>query len=680
MNAQQQHLYSWTRRRHSHHRSHPSHPSHPKAHPLVHRRPLLSQATKPGSNFYLHVNKDWIEKTSIPEYEATFSVSEEVENHIHTQIEEIIKDAIQYTEKNPLHDGGIAAHPLTLIGTLWKSAKATRKLGEAEESLKYLKKLLSSFSCIRDTQDVMRILAELCVSNIPNILDVRITIHKETSSKYMFTIEPDFPGLNYHYYDTKIPHNTKVLKEYELLCKKLGGIFELDGLEQTIHLETSLVENYINEVNDDLICVKGSILRDKFPGIPWGIFFKTLGFPQWETTPLLLRSMGWIRILSRLLKTLSLETWKLFFCKQILLEMIPHLPEKYSCHYFSFFGNKLQGKKTPLPESLQIESLLTHVCQDEISQLYSKKYVKSKTIEKSREIANTILKSAKRRLSETEWLKPSTRRKAIEKIQAIGCGIAVPSRWKEFEPVEHLTENNLIQNLIFLKKREYSTMVKMLGKEPCCWQEGVFQVNAFYFSETNELIVPAGTIQPPFFSIQASDGWNYGGYGAILGHELIHAFDSDGKEYDPDGKQTAWWTPADNAAFTRKIKTLIELFNSTRLHGKSVNGYMTVNENIADLGGLAVALDSLKTVLEKKGVSEKEKKEEYRDFFISYAVSWRTLLRPQKLEQMLLLDVHSPPELRVNLIVSHFQEWYDSFDIQESDALYIHPEKRIRIF
>ena len=184
----------------------------------------------------------------------------------------------------------------------------------------------------------------------------------------------------------------------------------------------------------------------------------------------------------------------------------------------------------------------------------------------------------------------------------------------------------------------------------------------------------------PFYSREASDAWNYGALGCIFGHEICHAFDEDGKNYLTTGEKKDWWSNSDNIKYTRKTKKIIKLFAKQDIHGKHVNGYKTVSENIADSGGLSIALEALKSSQKDRGVSEEECLEEYRDFFISFATSWRTKYRREKLDSSIELDVHAPAFLRVNLVVSQMKEWYDAFDIKEDAGLYIKPEDRVIIF
>jgi putative endopeptidase len=192
------------------------------------------------------------------------------------------------------------------------------------------------------------------------------------------------------------------------------------------------------------------------------------------------------------------------------------------------------------------------------------------------------------------------------------------------------------------------------------------------------MTIPAGMLQPPFFDMNRSHAWNYGGIGSAIGHEITHGFDDEGRMYDPEGNYTNWWSTEDERTFNKMSTAVFDLFDGVTYMGGKVDGKLTLSENIADLGGVAIALTALKTEL--KGKSETDINAAYRDFFTSYAVSWRNKDRPRKAKQALLLDVHSPAPLRVNLIVRNFQEFYDAFGIKEGDPGYVPVEKRVTLW
>jgi predicted metalloendopeptidase len=223
-------------------------------------------------------------------------------------------------------------------------------------------------------------------------------------------------------------------------------------------------------------------------------------------------------------------------------------------------------------------------------------------------------------------------------------------------------------------------MLTRIGKRHTFWEEGIYRVNAYYYSEFNEIVFPYGILTPPFYKKGANPSWNYGGIGATFGHELCHAFDDDGKEFDQNGLVRRWWSKKDIHCYEKKAKALEKIYSSERILGKHLDGENTLSENIADIAGLSICLEALRANLKERGVPQEDIAKEYRIFFISYATSWRTLYRTKKLKSNLATDVHSPAYVRVNKVVSQMDEWYEAFDIDKSSPLFTKPEDRIRFF
>jgi putative endopeptidase len=207
-----------------------------------------------------------------------------------------------------------------------------------------------------------------------------------------------------------------------------------------------------------------------------------------------------------------------------------------------------------------------------------------------------------------------------------------------------------------------------------------FVSNASYFSESNHIVMPWGILQWPFYCKAAPIGWNFGGVGATISHEMTHAFDLEGSQYSPRAVFKEWWTRKNRAQFQKRTRKVDTFFSRFKHYGIPLNGKRTLSENWADLGGIVISLRGLKTLLDSKNASEQERKEAHRNFFQAYAVSWRTLVRKEKMALSILTSVHAPGEDRVDRIVPQFQEWYDAFNITENDALYIPPNQRLKFF
>jgi predicted metalloendopeptidase len=332
-----------------------------------------------------------------------------------------------------------------------------------------------------------------------------------------------------------------------------------------------------------------------------------------------------------------------------------------------------------MPKDKLTLHLSKHWLGASLGSLFIGKYVSKEIKQQAKSIALEIRDSAITIVSSTEWLDESTRQKAMNKIRSIYFGVAYPSVIKK-DKYTQLHPEQMIKNILLLSELDFKDEMKKINTELHSdeWEDDVFAVNAYYYNEGNRLILPAGTLRWPFFDTRASDGWNFGGLGCAIGHEISHAFDEDGKDFDEHGNKNVWWSRGEQVKYHKKTKALIELYNRTIHSGQHVNGVLTLSENIADLCGVSIALGALKRRL--KGMPSHIAKKELCDFFTSYAVSWRTKEKKEKVAQSLIIDVHAPPSVRVNNIVCQFQEWYDCFDIQPGDHLYKDPTERIRIF
>jgi len=289
-----------------------------------------------------------------------------------------------------------------------------------------------------------------------------------------------------------------------------------------------------------------------------------------------------------------------------------------------------------------------------------------------------LKQAAVHRVNAVEWLSPETRTMAVKKLQQMRVQIAYPTAWRNARVSLHPT--TLLENIITLgeadTKRSLSELGHACSKENGVWEDGIFIVNAFYYADQNKMVIPLGILRSPFFDLKKSIGWNYGGIGCAIAHEMTHGFDEGGRMYDENGSWKNWWSSQDELHYHEQTKKLVKLFDKKAYKGGHVNGTLTLDENLADLGGMAIALQAL-----EEDIKDKSKRIPYlRDFFNAYAISWRLKDRSKKAKQALEIDRHAPPEFRVNLIVAQFSEFYEAFEVPEGSPMYIAPEHRIKLW
>jgi putative endopeptidase len=530
-----------------------------------------------------------------------------------------------------------------------------------QNSVDYLQRIIHTLECVHSKEDIIHKFAHLSQIGYPSIFFFHYRIE---NGKNILVLDPNTSALPAPFYKD----STK-LANYKKLLHKIGPQFHVDDLERVVPMEHGFVRTIDELWSDEYHKTKGNAFAKKFPGIPWDIWFEAHGLSNWKTMTFYYRSPRWIRFISQMLKEVSIDFWKLFLARAYIVPSLPFLPPPFDEEHFTFFGREAQGQVKKTPQQELFVRIVYDYCTDLFSKLFWETYGDTKLETEIRNFVNTIVEATCSRISKTEWLQPATREKAIEKVKGMGLEIIRPREWTPFTPID-LESNNLLLNIFRLGEMNMTNMLSRLGEKHRFWDEGIYRVNAYYYSENNEIVIPYGTTYNPFYSSEKSLAWNYGALGSILGHEICHAFDDDGKDYDVHGEKKKWWTRKDNLRFNQKTKALIKLFNSKLVDGNRLDGKKTLGENIADLGGLAIALEALQMSLPEGADTQ----EAYREFFISFAVSWRTKYRKQKLQRMIESDVHAPAEFRINCIVTQFDEFYEAFDIVDK------PKEQIRIF
>jgi putative endopeptidase len=358
-----------------------------------------------------------------------------------------------------------------------------------------------------------------------------------------------------------------------------------------------------------------------------------------------------------------------------------YLPKAFDEETFSFFGQTLNGTPEQEVRWKRAVNFTTAVLGDDVSKLYVAKYFPPDTKAKADEMVKNIIAAMDRRIDQLEWMTPETKVKAHAKLAAFTPKIGYPSQWRDMSGVQ-IERNDVIGNAMRSAQFEHAYRIGKLGGPIRRWEWGMtpMTINAYANPTMVEIVFPAAILQPPFFDPNADDAVNYGGIGAVIGHELSHHFDDQGAKYDSKGQLIDWWTPGDTKAFTGRLDKLVEQYNQYEpLPGLHVNGRLTLGENTADLAGLTVAHDAYVASLGGKPAPVIDGKTADQRFYLGWAQVWRRNYREPNLRQRLLTDPHSPSEQRGN-IVRNLDPWYDAFGVQPGQKLYLAPAERVRIW
>lgn len=620
--------------------------------------PALTYSSKwIGDDFYTWVNKEWISDTTIPAFEADFGASEEIEECIEDEITSIFHEILAKPKPNQEE---------ALVQNLHASFHHSRA-----ESLVFVKEHIEQVNCIQSVRDILKHLGLLCRYRLPSIFSIEYVNTRE--KRLEMSLVPNIPGMA-----PKLYESPEFIHKYKDFLHKVGRALDIDRLERVVPFEKKMVQLFDNDEDEKLTQTKGYGLTRKFK-LPWDAFFEAAGFAHWESMPLFYRYPKMIRKLKTIFHQVPLSMWKDYILKCYLTPLIKYMGAPFEGFYQDFIGKYLQGKEKSPPKEVFINFAYDFL-PDTISKLFWQRCGDQAVITGAEKIAEGIHKAAISRMRENTWLSTGSKMASIEKIKAITYKIGRPATWEDSPEID-FSKTDFIKNRFLLGEAALRQLQSRLGKRHTFWEEGIYRVNAYYYSEFNEIVFPYGILVSPFYKKGENPTWNYGGIGATFGHELCHAFDDEGKEYDQYGMVRRWWTDRDIRRFTKKAKALEKIYSSVKVLGKHLDGENTLSENIADIAGLSICLEALRANLCSRGITEKEEiAKEYRIFFVSYATSWRTLYRNKKLKSSLATDVHSPAYVRVNKVVSQMDEFYEAFDIDSHSPLYVKPEDRIRFF
>ena len=616
-------------------------------------------------NFYDYCNKEWETHTLIPSYQGAYGVSEELENDIKDTLTDIIK-------KLP------STHR---VAQLWSSALNR----ESVSNLASVKSLMHRIASLNSIESIGKAIGLFNRWQLRAPITLLVTRDAYDSS--LCRIHFYEPALGIPSYDAYRSHSNSTLTAYRHMFKEIGTYLKFDGLEEISHIEQTVYQYLSPEgaLEDPAIShVTHSFdsFKKTYPNIPlqsmlegWGCSSSII-----HSTTYIITNQRYLTAFDRMCRTFELGAFHIWLQAYALLTLVNYLPDPYQNISFDFYGKLLQGKTDPAPRNEFAMGVLQKMMPQSLGKILVQHTPHIRDIKaQATKMVYHLKRAAIHRLEAVEWLMPATRAMAAKKIRKMHMQIAYPRAWREPHVSLHPTE--LIENIIKLGEADTKKSIADLGhacaKEDGEWDDGIFLVNAFYYGDQNKMVIPFGMLQPPFFDHKKSIGWNYGGIGCAIAHEITHGFDEGGRMYDDTGSWKNWWTHQDELHYHIHTKKLVTLFDKREYKGGHVNGTLTLDENLADLGGMAIALQALQ---EELGTNTVTRRSAYRDFFTSYAVSWRLKDRSKKAKQALQIDHHAPPEFRVNLIVAQFQEFYDAFDVKESSPMYIPPEKRIKLW
>ena len=641
----------------------------------------MDTTVNPGDNFFLYANGQWMKKTQIPKTETGWGSFYTLYNDNIKSLDEILINASK--EEHP--KGSLEQK----VGDFYASGMDT----VAIEKLGYtpLKPLLSKIDAIKDYKELLNFAAEAYKDGNGDLFGFYVGPDDKISTKNAVNFSQSGITLpERSYYFNNDAQTKKIRTEF---VKYMTQLFVLTGstkeeatkyADNILKLETSIANSHSTpvELRDPQKNYNKYYVGDfqkLTPDMDWK---NLLAKMELKTDTILVGQPKYYQALNTLLKSQPIEVWKEKLKFDAINNATPALSKDFRIARFEFFGKTIQGLKEPKERWKAIVSSTDGNIGELLGQLYVKEHFTPEAKKRMLELVDNLQKVYRSRIEKLDWMSPATKQKAVDKLQAFIKKIGYPDKWKKYDDVE-ITRGNYYANLQSADKHAYKEMINKLGKpvDKTEWGMTPPTVNAYYNPSINEIVFPAGILQFPFFDFGADDAINYGAIGAVIGHEMTHGFDDQGRQYDKDGNLKDWWTAVDATKFKDKAKKVTDLYNGfTLLDNQHVNGELTLGENLADIGGLAIAYEAFKLTPQGKSDKKVDGFTPDQRFFLSFAQVWRIKSRDESMRVRLKTDPHSPEMFRVNGPVYSMEPFYKAFNIPATAKMYVAPANRVGVW
>ena len=632
---------------------------------------------KPGDDFFAHANGTWLDESPIPADKASYGVAEKLDDEARANVRKIIEDSAAAK--------AAAGTVEQKIGDYYASFMDTARIEAA--GINALKADLDHIAAAKSPGDLARLFGE---PGFQSPVGVYIGPDDKNPDAYFVNLVQSGLGLPDRDYYLKDDPKLKEIRAAYLA--HIGRMLALAGIAdgpaaaaRIMALETKIAKaHWAAERTRDAIANYNPKSRAAVgayaPGLDWQAMFDVMDVGKWDlfnvNTPTALKEIA------ALASSQPLEDWKTYLTYHHIHNHAPYLPKAIDDENFAFFGKTLAGRETQRERWQRGVDLVNNALGEAIGQVYVKQHFPPDAKAKIDALVANMRAAYKANIETLAWMGPDTRAKALEKLSTLRPKIGYPAKWKDYSSMT-VVPGDVLANVRAADEWAWRFNTAKLGKpvDKDEWLITPQTVNAYYFPGTNEITFPAAILQAPFFDPNADDAVNYGGIGAVIGHEIGHGFDDQGRLYDSTGTLKDWWTKADADAFTKRSASLVSQYGAYEvLPGLKVNGQLTLGENIGDIGGLGVAYQAYRRSLGGKEAPVIDGLTGDQRFFLAFAQAWRGKLRDEVLRSQILSNPHAPALNRVNGSVRNVDAWYTAFNVQPGDRLYLAPEQRVKIW
>ncbi len=645
----------------------------------------MDTSVKPGDDFFLYVNGNWLKNAKIP---ADRSSTGSFQN-LQILSEQRMKDIVSELQTKPYDK---LNHEEKKIVDLYDAFVDTDTI--EKKGLEPAKKDLQWIASLKNHSEIAAAMGNPG-RGTDSLFATHVDADAKDSNKYGFYIHQAGLGLpERDYYlrkDSQLESTRQAYKQHLSSMLSFVGAKDADARAAAVFdLETKIAQvswpaaerREADKVYNPMTISK---LEKLAPDFPWKAFFKAQGLnlrsPNGERIIIAAENTAF-PALGKIFKETPVSVWQDWLTIHYLQNMSAYLPKQLDDTVFDFYGKVIGGREQELERSTRGVRLLDSRLSHPFGKLYVARYFPPQSKAKMQNLIDNLLKAYDQDIRQLPWMTEQTRKKALNKLHAFKAHIGYPDKWRDFSKLV-IDKNDLLGNIQRSDIFEWNYRINRIDKptDRNEWEMSPPMINAYYTETYNSIFFPAGILQAPFFDPNADDAVNYGGIGAVIGHEISHGFDDQGSKYDGQGRLISWWTNEDRKAFEDRTSKLVAQFNAFEaLPNMHVNGQLTLGENIGDLSGVAIAIKAYH-------LSQKNKPDITLDgftgdqrFFLAFAQVWQSKYRDSELRKLVLSNPHSPPHFRVIGPLRNIDEWNQAFNVQPGDKNYLEPDQRVKLW
>ncbi len=639
----------------------------------------LDRAVRPQDDLFGFVNGVWLREHEIPADRAQDGAFRDLRDRAEEDVRALVEEAGSRS--------GDSARQIADLYASFMDVERIEALGVSP-----LRPLLDEVAAAGDRAALSAVLGRRQRQGRVSLFGASVSTDAKDSSRYLVHLGQSGLGLpDESYYREDAHAATRVA--YVAHLARLAELVGLPGpqavAEQVMDLETALAAASWDRVTcrdaqKTYTLMTFPALRANAPGFDWDAWRRALGAPEGTFDEVVVRQPSFVVAAARLWQERPLDQWKAWLAVRTASACADYLHDAVVEEDFAFYGRTLSGTPQLRERWKRGVALVEGALGEAVGQLYVERHFPPAAKERMVTLVGNLVEAYRQSIATLDWMGPATRERALAKLARFTPKIGYPEKWKDYSALQ-VRADDLLGNV--LRAGEWYTDLQLakigMPVDRDEWLMTPQTVNAYYHPRMNEIVFPAAILQPPFFDAEADDAANYGGIGAVIGHEIGHGFDDQGSRYDGEGNLTDWWDADDRAEFDRRAAALVDQYDALSPAGlpeHRVNGALTVGENIGDLGGLTIAVRAYDIATAGSEPPVIDGFTGRQRVLLGWAQVWRAATREEEAVRRLAVDPHSPPDLRCNAVVTNLDTFHEEFDVQETDALYTPPGRRVRIW